>query len=101
MENIKELEMLYNIVVARSNPADNPRYEQLKAKQNIMENKIISAVKEGNSEFSQFDYEDEILKYIVDWSEEYCLNAFAKGVAFALNFKEQAEQFANKDEYNI
>ena len=29
-------------------------------------------------------------------NDEYCIDAFAKGISFALNFKEQAERFMNK-----
>ena len=41
-------------------------------------------------------YDDDVFKYIVQFNDEYCIDAFAKGISFALNFKEQAERFMNK-----
>ena len=42
------------------------------------------------------NYDDDVFKYIVQFNDEYCIDAFAKGISFALNFKEQAERFMNK-----
>ena len=91
-----ELKMVYELVVSRANPLDNPRYELLNHAQRKMNDEILNVIRQTNPNYPEMDYDDDVFKYIVQFNDEYCIDAFAKGISFALNFKEQAERFMNK-----
>ena len=91
-----ELKMVYELVISRANPLDNPRYELLNQAQRKMKDKILNVIRKTNPNYPEMDYDDDVFKYIVQFNDEYCIDAFAKGISFALNFKEQAERFMNK-----
>ena len=73
-----------------------PRYELLNHAQRKMKDEILSVIRQTNPNYPEMDYDDDVFKYIVQFNDEYCIDAFAKGISFALNFKEQAERFMNK-----
>ena len=96
MKEMTELKMVYELVISRANPLDNPRYELLNQAQRKMKDKILNVIRKTNPNYPEMDYDDDVFKYIVQFNDEYCIDAFAKGISFALNFKEQAERFMNK-----
>lgn len=96
MKEMTELKMVYELVVSRANPLDNPRYELLNHAQRKMKDEILNVIRQTNPNYPEMDYDDDVFKYIVQFNDEYCIDAFAKGISFALNFKEQAERFMNK-----
>ena len=87
-----ELKMVYELVISRANPLDNPRYELLNQAQRKMKDAILNVIRQTNPNYPEMDYDDDVFKYIVQFNDEYCIDAFAKGISFALNFKEQAEK---------
>ena len=96
MKEMTELKMVYDLVISRANPLDNPRYELLNHAQRKMKDEILNVIRQTNPNYPEMDYDDDVFKYIVQFNDEYCIDAFAKGISFALNFKEQAERFMNK-----
>lgn len=96
MKEMTELKMVYELVISRANPLDNPRYELLNHAQRKMKDEILNVIRQTNPNYPEMDYDDDVFKYIVQFNDEYCIDAFAKGISFALNFKEQAEGFMNK-----
>ena len=76
--------------------ADNPRYELLNQAQRKMKDAILNVIRQTNPDYPEMDYDDDVFKYIVEFNDEYCIDSFAKGISFSLNFKEQAERFLNK-----
>lgn len=96
MKEMTELKMVYDLVISRANPLDNPRYELLNQAQRKMKDEILNVIRQTNPNYPEMDYDDDVFKYIVQFNDEYCIDAFAKGISFALNFKEQAERFMNK-----
>ena len=97
MKEMTELKMVYELVISRANPLDNPRYELLNHAQRKMKDEILNVIRQTNPNYPEMDYDDDVFKYIVQFNDEYCIDAFAKGISFALNFKEQAERFMNKN----
>ena len=96
MKEMTELKMVYELVISRANPLDNPRYELLNHAQRKMKEEILSVIRQTNPNYPEMDYDDDVFKYIVEFNDEYCIDSFAKGISFALNFKEQAERFMNE-----
>lgn len=96
MKEMTELKMVYELVISRANPLDNPRYELLNQAQRKMKDAILNVIRQTNPNYPEMDYDDDVFKYIVEFNDEYCIDSFAKGISFALNFKEQAERFMNK-----
>ena len=97
MQDMTELILLYDLVVSRADPSDNPRLDELKSREVRMKQKIIATVREMHDEYSEAEYNDDIFTLIADWNDECCIDAFAKGVAFAMSFSEQAGRFKNTE----
>ncbi len=97
MQDMAELILLYDLVVLRADPSDNPRLDELKSREVRMKQKIIATVREMHDKYSETEYNDDIFTLIADWNDECCIDAFAKGVAFAMNFSEQAGRFKNTE----
>lgn len=97
MQDMTELILLYDLVVSRADPSDNPRLDELKSREVRMKQKIIATVRETHDKYSEAEYNDDIFTLIADWNDECCIDAFAKGVAFAMNFSEQAGRFKNTE----
>ena len=97
MNNFEELETLYNLVVERADTSTNPRYAIIKQKDKRVRSAILSEIKRFNPDYDELDYEDEIYNKIVELIDEYCLDAFAKGIEFERTIHNQTGAFANKD----
>ena len=89
MKEMTELKMVYELVISRANPLDNPRYELLNQAQRKMKDKILNVIRKTNPNYPEMDYDDDVFKYIVQFNDEYCIDAFAKGISFALIIKKR------------
>lgn len=86
MKDMTELKMVYELVISRANPLDNPRYELLNQAQRKMKDAILNVIRQTNPNYPEMDYDDDVFKYIVQFNDEYCIDAFAKGISFALKW---------------
>ena len=73
MKEMTELKMVYELVISRANPLDNPRYELLNHAQRKMKEEILSVIRQTNPNYPEMDYDDDVFKYIVEFNDEYCI----------------------------
>ena len=52
MQDMTELILLYDLVVSRADPSDNPRLDELKSREVRMKQKIIATVREMHDKYS-------------------------------------------------
>lgn len=64
MQDMTELILLYDLVVSRANPSDNPRLDELKSREVRMKQKIIATVREMHDKYSETEYNDDIFTLI-------------------------------------
>ena len=73
MQDMTELILLYDLVVSRADPSDNPRLDELKSREVRMKQKIIATVREMHDKYSEAEYNDDIFTLIADWNDECCM----------------------------
>lgn len=56
-----ELKMVYELVISRANPLDNPRYELLNHAQRKMKDEILNVIRQTNPNYPEMDYDDDCL----------------------------------------
>ena len=66
MQDMTELILLYDLVVSRADPSDNPRLDELKSREVRMKQKIIATVREMHDKYSEAEYNDDIFTLIAD-----------------------------------
>ena len=76
MKEMTELKMVYELVISRANPLDNPRYELLNQAQRKMKDAILNVIRQTNPNYPEMDYDDDVFKYIVEFNDEYCIDSF-------------------------
>lgn len=62
MKEMTELKMIYELVISRVNPLDNPRYELLNHAQRKMKEEILSVIRQTNPNYPEMDYDDDVFK---------------------------------------
>lgn len=62
MKEMTELKMIYELVISRVNPLDNPRYELLNQAQRKMKDEILNVIRQTNPNYPEMDYDDDVFK---------------------------------------